>query len=391
MAEQNLKRMKRRRTANKNVLTGLLVKAKDGLQKEYDDDLKVELQTLLRTIQEQEATVKALDNDILNLIEDDDELETDLKTSVDFGIDVTTGITKIINFLKKNSIDTLSSSSGSSSGRKATTKLPKLTLQKFNGDSLKWKPFLDSFNIAVGENDELSGVEKMNYLKSLLTEKAEQTISGLALSNENYPIAMKLLEERFGDEQIIISSHMNNLLVLELPKIMNVKDTIGLRILYDTAESQIRSLQAFGLLVKNYGPLLVPVILSKLPDSLKLIISQKSDSDIWDAENILKVLQKEILAREKLNTIGETVSDFGEFAGFHVGGGESRKSSCTFCDGKHKSHNCRTVSNVEARKQIMPMLCLFRERSFIEKLSEKFYMLQMRKETPYILVFWKKD
>ncbi|XP_066910906.1 uncharacterized protein [Clytia hemisphaerica] len=351
MAEQNLKRMKRRRTANKNVLTGLLVKAKDGLQKEYDDDLKVELQTLLRTIQEQEATVKALDNDILNLIEDDDELETDLKTSVDFGIDVTTGITKIINFLKKNSIDTLSSSSGSSSGRKATTKLPKLTLQKFNGDSLKWKPFLDSFNIAVGENDELSGVEKMNYLKSLLTEKAEQTISGLALSNENYPIAMKLLEERFGDEQIIISSHMNKL--LELPKIMNVKDIIGLRILYDTAESQIRSLQAFGLLVKNYGPLLVPVILSKLPDSLKLIISQKSDSDIWDAENILKVLQKEILAREKLNTIGETVSDFGEFAGLHVGGGESRKNSCTFCDGKHKSHNCRTVSNIEARKQII--------------------------------------
>ncbi|XP_066927907.1 uncharacterized protein [Clytia hemisphaerica] len=351
MAEQNLKRMKRRRTANKNVLTGLLVKAKDGLQKEYNDDLKVELQTLLRTIQEQEATVKALDNDILNLIEEDDELETDLKTSVDFGIDVTTGITKIINFLKKNSIDTLSSSSGSSSGRKATTKLPKLTLQKFNGDSLKWKPFLDSFNIAVGENDELSGVEKMNYLKSLLTEKAEQTISGLALSNENYPIAMKLLEERFGDEQIIISSHMNKL--LELPKIMNVRDIIGLRILYDTAESQIRSLQAFGLLVKNYGPLLVPVILSKLPDSLKLIISQKSDSDIWDAENILKVLQKEILAREKLNTIGETVSDFGEFAGLHVGGGESRKSSCTFCDGKHKSHNCRTVSNIEARKQII--------------------------------------
>ena len=351
MAEQNLDRMKRRRTANKKVLTGLLVKAKAGLQKEYNDDLKVELQTLLRTIQEQEATVKALDNDILNFIEDVDELETDLQTSVDFGIDVTTGITKIINFLKKNCTDTLSSSSVSSSGRKATTKLPKLTLPKFNGDSLKWKPFLDSFNIAVGENDELSGVEKMNYLRSLLTEKAEQTISGLALSNENYPIAMKLLEERFGDEQIIISSHMNKL--LELPKIMNVKDITGLRILYDTAESQIRSLQAFGLLVKNYGPLLVPVILSKLPDSLKLIISQKSDSDVWDAENILKVLQKEILAREKLNTIGETASDFGDFAGLHVGGGESRKSSCVFCDGKHKSHNCRTVSNVEARKQII--------------------------------------
>ena len=102
MAEQNLDRMKRRRTANKKVLTALLVKAKAGLEKEYNDDLKVELQTLLRTIQEQEATVKALDNDILNFIEDVDELETDLQTSVEFGIDVTTGITKIINFLKKN-------------------------------------------------------------------------------------------------------------------------------------------------------------------------------------------------------------------------------------------------------------------------------------------------
>ncbi len=44
----------------------------------------------------------------------------------------------------------------------------------------------------------------MNYLKGKLTGEARSVISGLALSNDNYAVAVKLLRERFGNVQEVI-------------------------------------------------------------------------------------------------------------------------------------------------------------------------------------------
>ena len=48
----------------------------------------------------------------------------------------------------------------------------------------------------------------MNYLVNLVEG---ETLKGLQLSNNNYKIVLKMLEERYGDEQILISSHMSKL------------------------------------------------------------------------------------------------------------------------------------------------------------------------------------
>ena len=39
---------------------------------------------------------------------------------------------------------------------------------------------------------------------------------------------------------------------------------------YDRVESHIRSLLTAGIPQENYGPLLIPIILEKLPDDIKL-------------------------------------------------------------------------------------------------------------------------
>ena len=52
----------------------------------------------------------------------------------------------------------------------------------------------------------------MNYLVNLVEG---ETLKGLQLSNNNYTIVLKMFEERYGDEQILISSHMSKLLNLE--------------------------------------------------------------------------------------------------------------------------------------------------------------------------------
>jgi len=47
-------------------------------------------------------------------------------------------------------------------------KLPKLTLPHFNGNQVRWTAFWDSYESVIHSNDELTEVDKFNYLRSLL-------------------------------------------------------------------------------------------------------------------------------------------------------------------------------------------------------------------------------
>ena len=73
-------------------------------------------------------------------------------------------------------------------------KLPKLELKKLHGNPIEWYPFWESFESAVHKNSNLSGVNKFNYLKSLLTGIAQSIVTGLALTSANYENAVELLK-----------------------------------------------------------------------------------------------------------------------------------------------------------------------------------------------------
>ena len=64
--------------------------------------------------------------------------------------------------------------------------LPKMEIRKFSGDSQKWLTFIDSFNSAIHASSRLSDVEKFNYLQRYLEGDALTSISGLALTLQNY-------------------------------------------------------------------------------------------------------------------------------------------------------------------------------------------------------------
>ena len=65
-------------------------------------------------------------------------------------------------------------------------RLPKLSLVKFNGNITKFQSFWQSFNVAVHENDNLSGIHKLNYLINSLEGPAYKAVEGLEIREENY-------------------------------------------------------------------------------------------------------------------------------------------------------------------------------------------------------------
>ena len=139
-------------------------------------------------------------------------------------------------------------------------KLPKLKVKEFNGDSLEWLSFWDCFEASVHLNRTISDVSKMNYLKSLLRGEALRAISGLALTKSNYSVAIELLKNRFGQEQVQVNAHMEAL--LKLPP--TTSDLKKMTSNYDLSENYMRGLEALGVDRESYGALLLPVMMRKL-------------------------------------------------------------------------------------------------------------------------------
>ena len=81
---------------------------------------------------------------------------------------------------------------------RAHVKLPEISIKIFSGDPLEWFTFWDSSSAAVDRDTEMSGIQKMNYLKGYLKGEAARAVSGLPLTDENYQKAVELLKDIFG-------------------------------------------------------------------------------------------------------------------------------------------------------------------------------------------------
>ena len=104
---------------------------------------------------------------------------------------------KIESIFSKSNIENSSvhtnsttSSSVSSNPNDSHAKLPKLTLDKFNGELLSWQSFWDQYSVAIHTNGSLSDIQKFNYLRSYLTETTGECINGLSLTSANYQKAV---------------------------------------------------------------------------------------------------------------------------------------------------------------------------------------------------------
>ena len=156
-------------------------------------------------------------------------------------------------------------------------KLPKLNLPIFSGNPLHWQSFWDSFDTAVHRNPTLSGIQKFNYLKAQLKDKALHSKMGLAIS---------LLTDRFGQPHL----HMQALLDITSPD----TQLESLQKFYDTLETNIRALASLGKAQETYGDLLIPIILGKIPNEIQRNLPRDQISPDLTIDQLRHARQKEL-------------------------------------------------------------------------------------------------
>ena len=232
---------KRVRAGHKSSATRMMTRVKEMLASEESLDLS-KLNQLRMSLKEKLEEIKVLDGEILSPVKDeevDDEIaQADLYKEKIYStlilIEKATGPMSAAIAAVPSPLTTAATTPTSASSHSNKVRLPKLTIKPFNGKLTAWTPFWDSFNSAIHENPELSKVDKFNYLRSMVTHGALEAISGLTLTGANYDKAIEILWKRFGNKQLIINKHMEQL--LNTDGVTSQHDVKGLRHLYDVIE-----------------------------------------------------------------------------------------------------------------------------------------------------------
>ena len=333
--EEQLPRLRATRVGNKGVVTKLIAETEGILHGPYplEEKTRNRLVRIEKVLKEKTELIHDLDEKIIAVCKVEDikeEIENaeDLKMRVMDAIEaISIGTTPTTPFnsssssnltQETNTIFIPPSSPGSSSGSQQQpqgnfgngTENPKTArtkLHRFKGDVTQFRTFWDTFESQVHSNPGLTKIDKFSYLVSLLEGTASRAIKGLPVTEENYDSVVDILKKRFGKPQKLISAHMEELLKLN---ICTLDKPSQLRFLCDKINVNIRGLEALGVKSEQYGSLLIPIIMAKLPAEIRVQVPRNTSQDVWEIDSLLDFIQGEIEAREiseKIKAVTEQV------------------------------------------------------------------------------------
>ena len=90
---------------------------------------------------------------------------------------------------------------------KAASKLPKLSITKFDGLFENCLPFWNKFEAEI-DSATLTPVTKFVYLKELVESKVRADIDGLPLNSEDYERAKSILKGEYGKTSEIVNAYL---------------------------------------------------------------------------------------------------------------------------------------------------------------------------------------
>jgi hypothetical protein len=363
MSTPSLSRKKHVRAGHRASATKAIKRSEDVLADGKPDIDKLE--QLKLTLKEKLEVLKVLDGEVLDMVEED-HMVAEIEQADGFKDGMyaslvrieraltlaTTAVPSPTPVMLGSSVPGATSTSSVRGG--SHVKLPKLAIKPFGGELTAWTPFWESYCPSIHDNPNLTDAEKFNYLRSLLECTALDSISGLSLTAPNYKEAVAVLERRFGNKQQIIAKHMDALMNLEA--VTSQHKLKGLRRLYDGVELHTRSLKSLGVESGSYGGLLASVLLNKLPQEFQLLVSRKIGEGEWKLDEMMKVMEEEIRARERTGataspTMKKPTKEPPTAAALLTGGGSG--PSCSYCQQAHSSNSCQVVTQPQARKQVL--------------------------------------
>ena len=241
--------------------------------------------------------------------------------------------------------------SAQGSATAVSAKLPKLVLPKYSGGAAEWQSFYDQFEAHIHLSD-LPPISKFSYLKSLLQGDAERCIAGLAMTAENYQTAVDLLTTRFGRAELIRYTHIQSLLHIQPPhKCQGKRYVSQLWAFRDEIVKHLRSLEALGVEGEKSEVILTPIIVSRLPDQIRLEWARDGAGHEADLGYLQDFLESEITRIERSEMFKEKDPEEKEK-------NENKKTFFQSYKGKKKEEKVPSASALNSVSSVTPN-CVF--------------------------------
>ncbi len=311
-AQANFQRLKATRSAHRAATTRYINEIIDILQDQgtLNEEKCSQLKNLRARLEQKQAKLESIDNEILSIC-DVEHIDNEVRESevINFKIiEVTSRIERALttneaHHERSSTSATETNSTTSETPRNETrsrSRLPKLDLQKFSGDILKFSGFWDRFETAIDKNSDIPKIEKFNYLKYYLEGSAARMIEGMQITETNYETAKEMIKKRFGQTQNVITAHIEELLKL---KPTAADRPSQLRYLFDKISLHLRGLDSLGASSETHGSTLIPIVMGKLPGEIRIQVARLTTKEVWSMKELLELLENELKARE----IGEAI------------------------------------------------------------------------------------
>ena len=107
------------------------------------------------------------------------------------------------------------------------------------------------------------------------------------------------MKDRFGNPQTIIAFHMDKL--LQIPKCG--EKASHFRLIYGKIYANVCALEALDVKAEEYGSFLIPVLMNKLPNKVRIQIARVTARDVWKVEEMFQAIKYEVDAHELSDTV----------------------------------------------------------------------------------------
>ena len=131
-----------------------------------------------------------------------------------------------------------------------------------------------------------------------------------------------------------------------------------LRYVYDKISVHVRVLESLEVTSQQYGSLLIPVIMAKLPAEIRVQIARNTTGEVWEIADMLKIIFKEVEGREisesiKVNEVDHRKPRTPAAAALTAQGSLGQSIQCVYCKEHHFSASCDRVKDAKEPKEIL--------------------------------------
>lgn len=220
----------------------------------------------------------------------------------------------------------------------STTKLPNIDIPYFDGKNLNnYKPFSEMFLAVIGTNIDLSNVQKLFYLRNYLKGEALELIINLPLINDSYNEAIKILNNRFDNETMLINSHIYSL--LDIPNLQK-GTAAGIRDFVSKIKQQVSALKNLKQDVDKWDMMLICIFSKKLDSYTNRSYQlDRNSSNLPTLNEFLHYLENRATALEAVTLPEHTKKE--RVCNVATKNNKSNENNCKFCNiSGHKIYCC---------------------------------------------------